>query len=612
MERSADSSPQDDAYRRAHAAATDARARLSRFPNVVAVGVGTKYVAGSPTETWCISVSVSRKVSAATLAAADRIPAEIDGVPTDVFESGEMQPTATDPVDHLDCYDYTNYRPLRGGIKIGYAYASTTGIQPDITNFGTLGCIVLSKDATPRHLALTNWHVVEGLLPHGPVGQPHDAADTTCCGSNNIIGNVSDYAHDTVTPTSTYIFPVDAAVCALTTGLHWLAGIAPAAIGASVTPDPIVGVNDLSPSGGHTPPANLTVHKRGAKTGPTSATVVNYAFASALTVGTRSINGVKMVSDLNTTYYLTMPVMLVKAAPTGPNVTITAATNANPCQITAPGMTFKNGDTVQISNAAGMTDLNSKFYIVQNAVASTGVFTLKDMTGVPVDATGYGTYTGSGTVALSAPFSLPGDSGSLVMDPSGNAVGLLFSGSKLSPTVPQGGTALVCHIQSVLDALKVTLPTTAGTPGPQTVPASNNAWSAITSVAQQQNAMSMVQEDLMATQHGVAVARALLGHRREVRILVQSNRRVAAVWRHVAAPELVEGFLEAVNNHDLPIVRMDPATTRDHLRRFATILARYGSAELRDDLARMADALIGMVGLTYRQMLTRLDTQAAP
>jgi hypothetical protein len=607
-----DGPTQDDAFRRAHAAATDARARLSGFPNVVAVGVGTKYVAGRPTETWCISVAVSRKVSSGTLAAADRIPSEIDGVPTDVFESGEMQPTVTDPVDHLDCYDYTNYRPLRGGIKLGYAYASTTGIEPDITNFGTLACIVLSKDATPRHLALTNWHVVEGLLPHGPIGQPHDAADTTCCGSNNIVGNVSDYAHDTVTPTSTYIFPVDAAVCALTTGLQWLAGVAPASTDASTTPDPIVGVNDLSPSGGTTPPPNLTVHKRGAKSGPTSGTVVNFAFAKALTVGARSINGVQLVSDLNTTYYLTMPVMLIKAATVGPNVTITAATNAKPCQITAPGMTFKNGDTVQISGAAGMTDLNSKFYSVQSAVASTGVFTLNDMTGAPVDATGYGAYTGSGVVALSGPpFSLQGDSGSLVMDPSGNAVGLLFSGAKLSTTVPSGGTALVCHIQTVLDALNVTLPTTAGSPGPQTVPASNNAYAAITSVAQQQNAMSKVQEDLMATQHGVAVARALLGHLREVRTLVRSNRRVAAVWRHVAAPELVEGFLLAVNDPDLPIVRTDPTTTRDHLRRFATILARYGSTELRDDLARMADALIEMVGLTYRQVLTRLDTQVA-
>jgi hypothetical protein len=593
-------------FQRARAAAAAARDLLSRYPNVCGIGVGTKQVAGHPTEVWCVSVSVVRKVPTGALRAADRIPAEIQGVPTDVLEIGEMRPAVIDPEDHLESYELNTYRPLRGGIKLGYAYASTTGIQPDITNYGTMGCVVLSKEPSPRHLALTNWHVVEALLPHGPIGQPHDGDTSSCCGSTEIIGNVYDYAHDTVTPTSTNIFPVDAAVCSLTAGLQWVAGVAPKASGTGVPPDTIAGVHDLSPSATSTPTPNLAVHKRGARTGLTNGIIVNYDSATPITVGSRSFNGTKLTTDRGGDYYLTLPVMVVQAAPAGPSFAITAATRAKPCQITAPGMTFSNGDTVQIANATGMTDLNGKGYRVGAVNSAAGTFTLSDPTGVPIDSTAFGTYTGGGTVALFAAFSDHGDSGSLIMDAGGNVVGLLISSNSGGTGTPSGALCLACHIQPVLDALKVTLPTSLASPGAQTVPAGNNPYTAITSVVQQ-NAMAKVQEDLLATQHGVPVARAILAHQREVRSLIRSNRRVAAVWSHISAPDMASGFLDAVRNPDLPIVSIDSAVARRRLTRFAAVLARFGSAELREDLRRIADALVSMVGLTYRQVLARLD-----
>ncbi len=63
---------------------------LMRKANVVAVGVGLRARAGSFTDEICIVVSVRRKVPAAQLAAADLIPATLDGVPVDVQATGEI------------------------------------------------------------------------------------------------------------------------------------------------------------------------------------------------------------------------------------------------------------------------------------------------------------------------------------------------------------------------------------------------------------------------------------------------------------------------------------------------------------------------------------------
>ena len=59
--------------------------------NVLGVGVGFRHRAGRPTGEISIIVMVRRKQPAATLAAGDLVPAEIDGVPVDVHEVGEIQ-----------------------------------------------------------------------------------------------------------------------------------------------------------------------------------------------------------------------------------------------------------------------------------------------------------------------------------------------------------------------------------------------------------------------------------------------------------------------------------------------------------------------------------------
>lgn len=74
--------------------------------------------------------------------------------------------------------------------------------------------------------------------------------------------------------------------------------------------------------------------------------------------------------------------------------TISAATKANPCVITATTHGFSTGDTVTISGVVGMVQLNTNRYII--TVVDANSFSLSDLFGNPVDSTGFSTYTSGG------------------------------------------------------------------------------------------------------------------------------------------------------------------------------------------------------------------------
>lgn len=75
---------------------------------------------------------------------------------------------------------------------------------------------------------------------------------------------------------------------------------------------------------------------------------------------------------------------------------ITAATNAAPCVVTAPGHNFSVGDWIFISGVGGMTQLNSRGYFLVSAVAGNNI-TLSDTNGIQINSNGFGTYTSGGT-----------------------------------------------------------------------------------------------------------------------------------------------------------------------------------------------------------------------
>lgn len=96
---------------------------LLKHRNVVATGVGYKLEKGNKTDTASIICSVERKLPPAQLSASDLVPKMVNGIPTDVIESGRIRALQARTDKH---------RPAPGGVSIGHA---------EITA-GTLGCLV--------------------------------------------------------------------------------------------------------------------------------------------------------------------------------------------------------------------------------------------------------------------------------------------------------------------------------------------------------------------------------------------------------------------------------------------------------------------------------------
>lgn len=72
---------------------------------------------------------------------------------------------------------------------------------------------------------------------------------------------------------------------------------------------------------------------------------------------------------------------------------ITAATQANPCQITATGHGLTTGDTVMITSVGGMTEINDKIFTA--TVVDADNFTLDG-----IDSTAFTAYTSGGTATV--------------------------------------------------------------------------------------------------------------------------------------------------------------------------------------------------------------------
>ena len=116
--------------------------------NVVGCGVGYKEVAGTRTGELCVVVSVAQKVSREQLAPENLVPQALEGVRTDVQETGVIRAlqARTD-----------KWRPAPGGVSCGHVAITA----------GTLGCLVTRGEEI---FILSNNHV----LADSNQGQPGD------------------------------------------------------------------------------------------------------------------------------------------------------------------------------------------------------------------------------------------------------------------------------------------------------------------------------------------------------------------------------------------------------------------------------------------------------
>ncbi|MCF6406251.1 S1 family peptidase [Chitinophaga filiformis] len=123
---------------------------LLKIPGVHHVSIGLKEVNGHITDTLCIRIYVQEKKGQGQLAEHEVLPAEINGIPTDV----NIIP------DFKASLDENIYRPLRGGIQV-----TNRIVVQDPESFGneiahgTLGCLATDNE-TGKTVLLSNWHVL--------------------------------------------------------------------------------------------------------------------------------------------------------------------------------------------------------------------------------------------------------------------------------------------------------------------------------------------------------------------------------------------------------------------------------------------------------------------
>jgi hypothetical protein len=219
--------------------------QLLALPGVTAVGLGSKETGGRATGELALKVFVTVKRPADQVAAAELIPAEIDGLPTDVIQSGRRHLVA-DPAGAIvtEHRDETRSRPLTGGRRIR---------REDSNAAGTMGCFLVDPAHPGTAYGLTNFHVMAAPDVPAPVagtsavGQPTGKSSVTgCC--NDLFGKYAggEMADD----------GKDEAAIKLDPGTQWLAEIADIGI--------ITGSHEITLA--EATPQTYKARKRGART----------------------------------------------------------------------------------------------------------------------------------------------------------------------------------------------------------------------------------------------------------------------------------------------------------------------------------------------------------
>lgn len=106
---------------------------------------------------------------------------------------------------------------------------------------------------------------------------------------------------------------------------------------------------------------------------------------------------------------------------------------------------------------------------------------------------------------------------------------------------------------------------------------------------------------------GAAVIDAYRRHEDEVRGLIERNRRVATAWHRNGGPALVQAVISALRTPSATIpAHVNGVPTGTCLDRLYTVFSRYGSAELRADMARARSRIPSMVGLSIAEIVAAL------
>jgi hypothetical protein len=211
--------------------------------------------------------------------------------------------------------------------------------------------------------------------------------------------------------------------------------------------------------------------------------------------------------------------------------------------------------------------------------------------------------------AGSQKFITSGDSGAAVVDDNGNVVAIAFGEA---PNLHGQSFGVATPIKQITDRLQVTIATsTALNQPPQTVSTAQGAPRA--ALAADNEVLKRVlttQAQLTASPAAKGYIELITRHSREVRDLVNHNRRVTIAWHRKGGPEMgrAAGQFAGQREDRLP-QEIDGLPLAERLSRIADALARNGSPELSADLARYGDSLLELASLSYDEALERMHSR---
>lgn len=211
-----------------------------------------------------------------------------------------------------------------------------------------------------------------------------------------------------------------------------------------------------------------------------------------------------------------------------------------------------------------------------------------------------------------------GDSGSLVVDDQGRAIGLLVG------TQPINNTSNVCHIVAVLDALNVSI-VSAGTSHGSTSATDGSGVAAVAEAGSdladgqiafaedavagpfgmpapvpvsddEQRHMLALLERLRRTRRGRALHELFGRVRREVGYLVRNHKLVKVAWSRHKGPAFLALTLDHLKgNADRVPREVDGVSVVTLLTRMAEVLTAYGSNPLREAIETHRDEIAAML-----------------
>jgi hypothetical protein len=514
---------------------------LFKIPGVHRISVQPKRTGGVRTAEFAIVVNVIAKKQANDIGPGEFIPPVIDGVSTDVVETGPGVAT-TSPSTKTDD---SHYPHALGGAEIVSDGATRTfheisSTQNAInTGKGTLGCIAINQAATDpskKAVALTNAHVLLDVAittthDGSGVGQP-DRSSKCCHSIDNTIGHVDhDVLVTGVDANSSPSSPptgIDAGFVTLDPGVQWSAEIIATGQGDSITTEKVAGPHTVDETealfefSGDTSTPIYDIHKRGIRTGATKGWLVSI--------------------DLT----LKLPYVSVD----------------------------------------GSVTKWLKFY--------------HQLELEPQDSTKF--------------FALQSDSGSAVLNSASQVIGLLYGVP--SDTAPTTTSATACPIAEVQTGLGVLVADSVTYPVVQTVPKPAAAAHAVTNLpagrANLRQGVETARAELTSTDLGRELDGAIHRHLREIRGLIDRNKRTAAVWRRIGGPAWIGEVLKCLldRGRTLP-AQLEGRSLGDCIGQLAAAFQRCGSQGLADDMKCFEPELRSLAGRSYDEVFAAWRTRAA-